>query len=185
MAYFDFDFKHTNKQNVRNVLRSLLTQLSTCSDSYCNILSRVYKEHNNGTYQPDTEKMIACLKEMLTLPGQPQVYIILDALDECPQTSGDPPACQDVHDLLTYLVSLRLSNLHICVTSRPEVDIKVVLEPLAFHAISIHDQDGQKKDIEDHIKSVVYAKFGTPMSQWRRQDKELVIETLTEKSDGM
>ena len=34
-------------------------------------------------------------------------------------------------------------------------------------------------------KAVVNTNIGTPMSRWRRQDKELVIETLTEKADGM
>ena len=185
VAYFYFDFRDTNKQNLRNALPSLLTQLSARSDSSCRILSRVYKAHDDGALKPSTSTMIACLKEMLALPGQGPVYIILDALDECPNTSGIPSARKQVLDLIKDLVGLWLSNLHICVTSRPEIDIRAVLEPLAFHPVSIHDQNGQKKDIEEYIRAVVHADSETAMRRWREQDKELVIETLTDRADGM
>ena len=186
MAYFYFDFKGTDKQHPHNALPSLLTQLSASSDRCCDILSHVYKAHNYGVYKPSPSTMLECLKEMLALPDQGPVYIILDALDECPTTSGIPSARQHVLNFLKLLVGLGLSNLHICVTSRPEVDIQAVLEPLASYLISIHDQDGQKKDIEDYIKSVVYAPDSeTPMRRWSDQDKKLVIETLTKKADGM
>jgi hypothetical protein len=69
MAYFYFDFRDTDKQNLHNALPSLLTQLSARSDSYCDILSRVYKAHDDGAHKPSTSTMIACLKEMLALPG--------------------------------------------------------------------------------------------------------------------
>jgi hypothetical protein len=185
VAYFYFDFRDTDKQNVHNALPSLLTQLSVRSDHYCNILSRVYKAHDDGARQPTTSTMVTCLKEMLALPDQSPVYIILDAIDECPNTSGIPSARRQVLNLLKDLVSLRVSNLHICVTSRLEIDIRAVLEPLAFHPVSIHDQSGQKKDIEKYIRSVVNADSDTAMRRWREQDKELVIETLRERVDGM
>ncbi|KAH9022679.1 hypothetical protein EDB85DRAFT_367358 [Lactarius pseudohatsudake] len=185
MAYFYFDFKDTNKQNLRNLLPSLLTQLSTRSDSCCDVLSRIYTAHDDGARKPSTTTLVACLKEMLALPGQGPIYIILDALDECPNTSGIPPARRQVLDLTKDLVGLQLPNLHICITSRPENDIRAALEPLAFHPVSIHEQSGQKKDIEDYIRSVVYAGSDTAMRRWRDKDKELVIETLTDRADGM
>ena len=185
IAYFYFDFRDSDKQNLHNALPSLLTQLSARSDSFCDILSHVYEAHDNGTYKPDAGAMISCLKDMLTLPDQGPVYIILDAIDECPNSSGIPSARKEVLDFLKDLVNLRLPNLHLCVTSRPEVDIRVVLEPLAFHSISIHDQIGQRKDIEDYIRSVVHADSDAAMGRWRDQDKALVIKTLTKRADGM
>ena len=185
MAYFYFDFRDSDKQNLHNLLPSLLTQLSVHSDGFCDILSRVYKIHDDGARKPNTSTMIVCLKEMLALPNQGPIYIILDALDECPNTSGIPTARKQVLDFLKELVGLRLSDLHICVTSRPEVDIRATLDPLAFDSISIHDQSGQKKDIADYIRSIIYADSDTAMGRWRVQEKELVIETLTERADGM
>ena len=41
VAYFYFDFRDTEKQNLHNALPSLLTQLSARSDQCCDVLSRV------------------------------------------------------------------------------------------------------------------------------------------------
>jgi hypothetical protein len=182
MAYFYFDYRDTDKQNLYNLLPSLLIQLSARSESCCDILSVIY---DDGVHKPSTNTLLLCLKEMLALPGQGPIYVILDALNECPNTSGIPSARKQVLDLLKDLVGLQLSNLHICVTSCPEVDIRAALDPLAFHQISIHDQTGHKNDIENYIKSVVYADSETVMKRWGDKDKELVIETLTERAQGM
>src|ERR1700761_1754023 len=166
MAYFYFDFRDTDKQNLHNLLPSLLIQLSARSSRCCDILSRIYKAHDDGANAPSSSALIECLKEMLALPGQGPTYLILDALDECPNTYGIPPARKQVLDLLKDLIASQISNLHICVTSRPEIDIQAVIEPLAFHPVSIHDQSGQRKDIEDYIRSTVYADLDTTMGRW-------------------
>ena len=121
---------------------------------------------------------------MLVLPDQAPVYLILDALDECPNTSGVPSAREEVLDLLKELVDLRLPNLHICATSRPEVDIHDTLANLASHSVSLHDEDGQRKDIAEYVRSVVYSD-SRAMRRWRDEDQALVIKTLSEKADGM
>ena len=185
VAYFYFDFKDTNKQDLGNALASLVTQLSAYSDSCCNILSHVHQGHHDAVYRPSAESMITSLKEMLALPDQGPVYIILDAIDECPNYSWIPPARRQVLDFLKDLVDLQFPNLHICVTSRPEIDIRTALEPLASYSISIHDQNGQQKDIENYIRAVVYADSNTAMGGWREEDKEWVNDTLSERAHGM
>jgi hypothetical protein len=86
MAYFYFDFRDTGKQSRGDLLRSLLIQLSAQSDPYCDILSQLYDECGKGTRQPSDGALMRCLKEMLTLPDQCPIYLIMDALDECPNT---------------------------------------------------------------------------------------------------
>ena len=120
---------------------------------------------------------------MVSLPIQVPIYLIVDGLDECPNNSGMPAPREEVLDLLNTLVSLRIPNLHICVTSRPEVDIQATLEPLTSLRVSLHNQSGQLKDIVDYISSVVHS--DTKMRRWREEDRELVIESLSEKADGM
>ena len=107
----------------------------------------------------------------------------MDALDECPNDSGLPTPREEILDLIKTLVGLRVSNLHICVTSRPEIDIQDALELLTSLCVSLHNQSGQKKDIMDYISSVVYS--DTKMRRWREEDRKLVIETLSERADGM
>jgi len=122
---------------------------------------------------------------MLTLPDQRQIYLIIDALDESPNTSGIPSPRESVLQFVKVLVDLRLPNLHICVTSRPEIDVRNVLEPLTTCQISLHRQSGQKKDIEDYIRSVVYSDSEPIMKRWTKEDKDLVIDCLSERADGM
>ena len=81
------------------------------------------------------------------------------------------------------LIESQIPNLRICVTSRPETDIKAILDPLTFRSISLHDEIGQMLDIEDYIKSVVNT--DRIMRRWNAADKQLVINVLTNKADGM
>ena len=185
MAYFYFDFKDLRKQTCHDLLLSLVSQLSTRSSLCCGILHRVYEAHDNGTRQPSDKTLKECLKQMLTLPEQRPIFIVLDALDECPDSPGLPPPRSEVLQLVKELVDLRLSGLYICATSRPEVDIRAVLGPLAFRSVSLHDESGQKADISEYIRSVVNSSPSTAMRRWRADDKNLVIETLTGRADGM
>ena len=185
MGYFYFDFRDSNKQNLDDLVRSLLTQLSARSEPRCDILSRLYESHDRGTKQPSDDLLTRCLKQMLSITDQGQIYIIVDALDESPDSSGIPSPRERVLQLLKELVELRLPNLHICVTSRPEVDIRDILDPLTSFPVSLHDQSGQKKDIVDYVRSVVYSDSEPIMKRWRKEDKDLVIMTLSERADGM
>ncbi|KAH9052644.1 hypothetical protein EDB87DRAFT_1816326, partial [Lactarius vividus] len=185
MAYFYFDFKDLSKQTCRDLLLSLVSQLSTSSSICRDILNRVYTSHKKGAHQPSDDTLKECLKEMLRLPGQGPIFIVLDALDECPNSSGIPSPRDEVLQLVKELIDLHLQGLHICATSRPEVDIRAVLEPLAFHSVSLHNQSGQQTDIADYVQSVVNSSPSTAMKRWRVDDKKLVIETLTERADGM
>ena len=185
MGYFYFDFRDIDKQHWRDLVPSLLTQLSARSGPRCDILSHYYSDHDGGAQQPSDDALTQCLKEMLTLPDQRPVYLIMDALDESSNISGIPSPRDQVLQLVKELVDLHVPNLHICVTSRLEVDIRDVLEPLTSLRVSLHDQSGQKKDIEDYIKSVVYSDSEPIIRRWRKEDKELVVETLSNQADGM
>ena len=184
LAYFYFDFRdEEKKQDIRNFITSLLVQLSAYSSPCCKIMSRLYSTYRKGAQQPSNDALTNCLREMLSVPTQQQIYLIVDALDECPDSSGMPTPREDVLNLLERLVGLRLSNLRICVTSRPEIDIKNVLWPLASNVVSLHDESGQKKDISDYVRNTVYS--DRKMRRWRSDEKELVIKELSNKVDGM
>jgi hypothetical protein len=183
MAYFYCDFRDEDKQDCHNLVLSIISQLCSQSDLCCDILSRVYLAHDKGERKPSDETLTKCLTEMLSLPVQDPIYLIVDALDECPNNSGMPSPREEVLDLITVLVSSRLPNLHICMTSRPEIDIRTTIEPLTSLCVSLHNQSGQKKDIIDYVSSVVHS--DKKIGRWREEDRKLVIETLSERADGM
>jgi len=183
MAYFYFDFKDTSKQDYRAFLSSILIQLSYQSDVYCDILLDLYSTHCQGSVQPSDDALARCLKTMLVALGETPIYLIIDAADECLNTSGMPSPREKVLRLIKELVELKLSSLHLCITSRPEIDIRTALEPLAQHLVSLHDESGQKADIANYVSSVVHS--DSRMRRWRAEERDLVIGTLSAKADGM
>ena len=183
MAYFYCDFRNEDKQNCRSLVLSIISQLCAQSNLCCDALSRVYLTHDKGAQKPSDDTLAKCLTEMVSLPVQGPIYLIVDALDECPNNSGLPTPREEVLDLIDNLVGLCLPNLHICVTSRPEIDIQTTLEPLTTLRVSLHNQTGQKEDIVNYVSSVVHS--DKKMRRWRKEDRNLVIETLSERADGM
>jgi hypothetical protein len=183
MAYYYFDFRDVKKQDCYGLLSSLVSQLSADSDVCYNILFKLYTDNIRGTRKPDTDALKECLTEMLNLPGQGPIYIIVDALDECPNFPGRPSAREEVLEFVEELVTLELRNVHLCVASRPEMDIRAILEPLTSLQISLHDEIGQMEDIIRYINSVV--RSDRSMQRWNEEDKRLVVDTLSEKADGM
>ena len=183
MANFYFDFRDVDKQKLRNLLPSLLVQLSAQSNRCCDVLYQLRSEHDHGVRKPNDRNMVECLKKMLLLESQAPIYIIMDALDECPDASTIPSPREEVLEFVNQLVDLHLPNLHICVTSRPEHGIRVVLGRLTERPVSLHDESGQQEDIAKFVASFV--RSDQRMRRWREEDKDLVIKTLSEKADGM
>jgi len=180
--YF-YDFRDDLKKDLRGLLSSILFQLCGQSDSYYDILSIFHSTHCDGAQSPRDEELIRCLVDLVKLPGPPPVYLIVDGLDEIPSTSTQSFHRGHVLSFLDNLVKAQLQNLRLCVTSRPEVDIRTILEPLTFHSISLENESGQKKDIKDYVESIVYT--DKRMKSWNPKHKQIVIDVLIKKADGM
>lgn len=185
MAFYYFDFKDASKRDVRGMLTSLLFQLGDHSDRCWDVLHRLYTQCRDGSEQPSDASLVGCLRSMLELPGQVPIFVILDALDECPNNTGTPSAREKVLDFVEKVVGSNYSNLFICITSRPEQDIQNVLNPLtsAQRRVSLHEERGQREDINRFVRSFV--RGDRTMQRWREADKELVINTLSERANGM
>jgi hypothetical protein len=184
VAYYYFDFKDAGKQNRRGLLSSLLTQLCTRSHHCFDILSSLYEAHDNGSRQPKEVDLIRCLKDVVALPGHGKVYVIVDAVDESPNKPGIPSPREKVLQLVEELVDSHHPDIRACIASRPEVDIQMALEPLASHAVSLHDESGQRRDIIDYIESVVESDANM-RRRWRAEDRQLIVDSLSKNARGM
>jgi ankyrin repeat domain-containing protein 50 len=120
---------------------------------------------------------------MLEIPKKGPIFIIVDALDECPQSTGTPSPRERVLNLVEWLANIHYSHLHVCVTSRPEADIQAVLKKLATHTVSLHNEGGQVEDIDDYIGFFISSDAST--RKWRKQDQQLVITKLSQQAGGM
>ena len=147
------------------------------------MLFTFYSEHGTGSRYPSDDALAGCLKDLLKFPGLAPVYFIVDALDECPISPAVHSSRAEVLSFIEELVHSGLPNLRLCVTSRLQADIKMVLDPLIFLSISLHDESGQRGDIEDYIKSVINTH--PKNRRWNAEQKRLVIDVLRDKANGM
>jgi len=183
LAIFYFHFGDTTKQDARNLLSSLLIQLCSQSDTFSQVLSSIYSSHGNGSQEPSIDTLLECLKAILALQGQAPLYIVVDALDECPNYPRLQSQRQEVLKIVKELIDSKHPHLHFCVTSRPEIDIQGAFNPLNPYGVTLHDQDGQTKDLAEYVRSVVGS--DATMRDWPSKVKELVIDTLTKKGGRM
>jgi NACHT domain-containing protein len=185
IAYYYFDYKDASKRDLRGLLTSLLFQLGDHSDRCRDVLINLYTSYRDGSEQPSDAALEKCLKTILEIPGQLPTFLIVDALDECSNTTGTPSAREEVLKFLKDLVGSSHLNLFVCVTSRPEQDIQRVLNSLTSTSrlVSLHDEGGQREDIESYVRSFVHK--DEEMRRWRAEDRELVITTLSKRAGGM
>ena len=183
LAIFYFHFGDTTKQDARNLLCSVLFQLCSQSEKFSEVLSSIFSSHGNGSREPSIFTLRECLKQILTRQGQAPLYIVVDALDESPNSSGLRTKRQEVLEILKELIELKLSHVHFCITSRPEIDIRRVFDPLIPQIVSLHNQAGQIIDLAEYVKSVVGS--DPTMQNWPAKVKELVVDTLAKRGGGM
>jgi hypothetical protein len=174
VAYYYFDFKDASKRDIRGLLTSLLLQLVDDSDSCWDLLSQLHKECRDGSDQPSDVTLARCLKNMLEFPGQIPTNNI-----------GTPSPREKVLNFVEDLVESNPSNLFMCITSRPEQDITTILNPLtpSSRRVSLHEEVGQRNDIDSYVRSFVQS--DRAMRRWRNEDRELVIDMLSERANGM
>jgi hypothetical protein len=185
VAYHYFDYKDTSKRDVHGLLTSLLSQLSGDSDLCRGVLCQLYEECRNGSERPSEAALAECLNAMIKILAELPIFIIMDALDECPNTTGTPSARDEVLHFVKDLLGSNHSNLFLSITSRPEQDIQTILNPLTSVSsrVALHEENGQKEDIDRFVR--FFVQTDNAMQRWRKEDKELVINTLSERASGM
>jgi hypothetical protein len=183
VAYHYFDFKGASKRHVRGLLASLLSQLSDGLDACRGVLHDLFKMCRDSSERPSNAALAKYLRIVVELSGQP-IFIITDALDECPITT-ETPSAREVLNFVEDFIKSNHSNLFICTTSRPEQDIQAVLNPLtsASRRVSLQEEAGQRGDSMGYVHSFVHA--DRAMRRWREEDKKLVMDTLRERCDEM
>lgn len=118
-AYFFFDFNDTQKQDPELMLRSLICQLSQQSIEIPADLDALFSSCDNGHRQPLVDALLEVTRKVVQ--EFPQVYIVLDALDECTHRV-------ELMGMLETIAGWQLENLHLLATSRKERDIESSIE---------------------------------------------------------
>jgi ankyrin repeat protein len=182
LLYFYFDFTDSMKQTLDSLLRSLIYQLYYKHDSSHALLNSLFSSCEDGRRQPTCESLYNLLSRILEQIRE--AWIVIDALDECSTRRGS--LNDGVLLWIRDLLSLKQTNIHLLVTSRPEQDILSGFSDLAHSNNIIHLQSTLiMDDIHAYIRSRVREDAG--LSRWRSHlDIQNKIETtLVKKADGM
>ncbi|KAL3252711.1 hypothetical protein ABHI18_009940 [Aspergillus niger] len=148
-AYWYFQFNDPGSQRVENMLRAIIRQLH--SNPLDGPIRRIWKEHGTKGSNPSNAMLQETLHKMINA-YKGDVFLILDALDECPNAA----IRKERSFLLALLTELRKNcsdNIHILVTSRPEPDIIEHLEWCT--ALDLEEKQGS--DILAFVKVKVEA----------------------------
>ncbi|KAF2137370.1 uncharacterized protein K452DRAFT_278598 [Aplosporella prunicola CBS 121167] len=178
--YFYFSFTNTNTQSVESVIRVLSSQLYMNFGASRESMNSLYTSCGNGRQQPSIEALQKVFQDMVEQVGE--VWIILDALDECQEPS-------QIELLLSWVENLQSqkTNIHFLITSRQEQDIKSTLAKWDHEqkqTISIQS-DLVEEDIRKYIHMRVRGSEGPERWQRRPDIQDEIEDTLTKKANGM
>ncbi|CUS12882.1 unnamed protein product, partial [Tuber aestivum] len=178
LAYFYFTFSDSEKQNLENMLLSIIGQLPK-RPSELGLPAEVVDMYNStGAIRKSAGTK--ALKDVLSriIKGFKKTFIILDALDEFPKAMRG--------SLLSWIGELRADHaegsLSILVTSRPEGDIVGSLERLDPFTISLQSSTIDP-DIRAYVRNSLAGKDG--FQQFTQGIKSEIEEKLVSGSQGM
>lgn len=182
LAYFYFDFNDPEKQNPRNFLSSLISQLCIQVPHFPEEVEDLYKRCDNGNRKAAVPELKEVLKHLAVVKDLDHIFIIVDALDECPH--------DEIHGLREEALGLigefetwLASKIHLLITSRRELDIEQGLTPLLRIPPIPLEGSQIDSDIELHISEQLST--DQKLKRWPPQVKLQIEKTLTAQADGM
>ena len=178
LAYYYFDFNDKAKQNAKNFLSSIVGQLCTKVTEFPVAVDALFEKCNEGAHAPSLHDLSLALQDLASRSAL-DIYIVADALDEC----FDDEDREEVLELVTNMHGFRPSNLHILVTSRPELDITTKLTGyLTSRALNI-----QGDEVEDDIERYIMGRLDkdSKLKRWPDDVKAEIARALTNGAKGM
>ena len=143
VLYFFCQRTEAKLRTIRDIITTLAYQLSQRIPEVRRQLSSLQLDDFSPTTIKSTVLLLSKLLEAPWPKSAPEIFVILDGLDECQGSST--PDNADVELLLSFL--MKLPNCRILVTSRPDPAIGSVLS----HVIKQIGVEYNKEDIERYI----------------------------------
>ena len=176
VAYFYFAFDDHSAQNVEGMVRSLIFQLCSQCTPIPPVIESLYGRCSDGREKPNFDQLQETLRAIIDAFNE--VYIVLDALDECTERHRLIPT-------LETIAQWKQSQLHVLATSRKERELEECLIALTKKIDRIGIQgDSVENDIRSYILNRLRTDSRLRRLEKLRMDKEIEA-TLGTKADGM
>lgn len=161
-----------------NLLRSLLSQLVESSESISSSVRTLYDSYSHT--QPPTDQLLSSIRSMVDSHRNRNVFMIIDALDECLSESGER---SDLCDSLRTIKEWAASNLHVLVTSRSLIELTNSLDALCtIGSISI-----EGAVVESDIRKFIRTQLSNDrkLQKWPTEIQGEIEKALTCGAQGM
>jgi hypothetical protein len=146
LAYYYFSFSDSEKQKPANFLRSIIAQLVSQTPDVPDALRKLRESYRKD--EPPLEALMLVFRFVVQVSAQ--FYLILDAIDECPASSG---MRDQLCEILVEVGKWPIPKLQIIVTSRPAVDIEKILSKLTKLSVVPIQSSAVDEDIRLYVKS--------------------------------
>ena len=161
------------------LLRSLLRQLCAGENDLPEEAHALYTRYRDIGHDPPVGELTDALFSVID-GLKKEVYLIMDALDEYPETSKESQR-QELLDLMKQIVEHESENLHVLVTSRNEADIRATLGAFAGGGTSI-----QRGEVDADIRVYVRTQLkNDTFARLPHNLKQDIEENLGKKANGM
>jgi len=179
LLFFFFDFRDVRKQSLEEMALSLAYQLYGQDKNFQHPLDSLSKACDNGYRKPSTASLLEIiLKALLSIDRQ--VFIILDALDECAIPR------QEMLAWIQKVAESTSKRINVLVTSRKEPDIDSVLGRARLMDQNIAVQaDVVDEDIRAYITHRLRTDSGLKRWEHREDIQQMIQESLMRMSAGM
>jgi len=153
------------------MVRSLIQQFSHQSGGTPIALAELY---GPGEWhpQPSIGALYAVLESILD--SFSQAYVIVDSLDECTDRSK-------LLKWIERLSSRRTGRVNLLFTSRPELDIRILLESILAAQLGFDDHNNS--DIEEYLDDILQT--DESLASWDDITKADIKDALMEGAHGM
>lgn len=171
LAYLYCNYKTQADYNTTSLLATLLKQLLQARPSIPESMSRLCESHSRKGTRPSLEEVFDTLRSVLKTYST--VYVIVDALDECPNRDGTRSW------LIDRILKLQsTANLSLMATSRAIPEVMGQLEFGAKLEVRAHDTD-----VGQFVVAQIYR---LPKCIQRNDELRcLVQEKIVQAVDGM
>ncbi|KAI9375064.1 purine and uridine phosphorylase [Aspergillus egyptiacus] len=169
VAYIYFNYKRHEMQRLSKVLGSLLRQLLINRQHIPQVVKEFYRQHKARNQRPSSSTLTEAIKQVTALYSR--VFIVVDALDECPTADGRRG------QFLSILFSLQAEfNANVLATSRA---LPEIVEQFSNHRrLEIRAQD---EDIQIYLDGRI-AKSRLPLLS---SHQDLIKAEIMNVVDGM
>lgn len=171
IAYFYFDFNESEKQNATSFVATLIAQLCNHVVDLPERLKELYETCDNGKRVATLDNLQATLFVVAQNFGD--VFIVADALDECPNGI----IREELLELIKDMSTRSSSNIHLLVTSRLESDIEELLLSLSTTRVIPIQGSPLEADIKSYICNEISSNSKLkkiPIEEQKKIEKRLI-----------